>query len=182
MKLLLEQWKRYLKEDDTDNTGHIFGYNIGENQKVFASNEPYTGLKPPNNPNPFKPSGLWYSCGPGWIEWVKSEMPEMFEGYNYLYEIKTSQKVFKIDNKKKLQQFKKKYSSKSMPASMGMIDWESTYNDMAGVEICPYPIAGAENRMSQGMWYYAWEVSSGVIWNKAGIQGEPTLLAEKTRK
>tara|TARA_Y100000310_G_scaffold74466_1_gene70694 strand:- start:3247 stop:3795 length:549 start_codon:yes stop_codon:yes gene_type:complete len=173
MKLLLENWRKYLLTEQTT----FWDYKIRPDQKIFLSSEPWTTFRPASQVKPEyaqqKPTGLWYGCGDSWIEWVKGEMPKKLEEANYLYEVKLGGKILQISNDPEFGNFEANFG---LPSRGGVaINWKKVqkqgYN---GVEICPY---NWERRMESD-WYYPWDVASGCIWNPSGVS-DIVLLAEK---
>ena len=162
MKLLMENWRGYLKEST-----ELFGVPLNDpKQNVFISKDEFTDIRPMEQSTGMKPKGLWYSCGDEWIDWVSGEMPEWLAAANYLYEIEISDDVYEIVSAKGLMQFENLYGV-PMGGGMLQIDWKKVQDDgWAGIQICPYR---SEARYSS-MWYYGWDVASGCIWDPAGLQ------------
>ena len=173
MKLLIENWRKYLLTEQTT----LWDYNIRPDQKIFLSSEPWTAFRSVLQDKPEyaqqKPKGLWYGCGDSWIEWVKGEMPQKLSEANYLYEVKLGEEIIQISNDDEFGNFQSEFG---FPSLAGVaINWkeiqEQEYN---GIEICPY---NWERRMTAD-WYYPWDVASGCIWNPSGVS-DISLLAEK---
>jgi len=166
VKLLLENWQKYLKEDT-----EIFGYHLhDENEKVFLSDKIFTKInKVAQDVTPSflgKPKGLWYSCGDDWIQWASSEMPGMINKANYLYKIEVNyDKIKTVHSEAEFTFLEKEYGAKSMIGGT-VIDWKKLQDDgFAGIEICPY----FNNKRYTAQWYYSWDVASGCIWDPAGL-------------
>ena len=172
MKLLFENWRKFLIKEQSE----LWGHHITPEQKVFISKTPYTEFRNVKQEKPrhpmIKPQGLWYGCGDAWVKWVRSEMPEWLEASNYLYEVKTDGKVLKVSND---EGFKKLESDYGFSSSMGTaIDWELIQKEgYGGIEICPYNWGWRSQN-----WYYGWDVASGCVWDSSSIQ-DVVLLAEK---
>jgi len=174
MKLLLENWRKYLLTEQSE----LWGHQIAPDQKVFISKEPYTNFrntvqKTPDNSRR-KPAGLWYACGDEWIEWTKSEMPEWLESSDYLYEVKLGDGVLRITNAEEFEWLEQKYLRPGR-YNDEVIDWKAIQDDgYSGIEICPYQSHGRYG----SEWYYGWDVASGCIWDSSGI-AEINLIAER---
>ncbi len=111
----------------------------------------------------FKPRGLWYSLGMEWIEFLRDEMPNGAKNRTYLYEIQINpSKVLIIDTEEKFIEFNSIYSIQNDE----YVDWKKVAQSYSGIEIAPYMWTF---RMSH-MWYYGWDVASGCIWKKDGIE------------
>jgi len=143
-----------------------------------------------------KPNGLWYDCDKEWIDWIKDEMPNWVERYNYIYtvhlnksnilELKTEEDVLNFTQEYGYQKGKSVNINElrkrlgydddleyqglydALDGFSGMdIDWEKVASEYAGIEICP---CQWDLRMdSRANWYYSWDIASGCIWNPAGI-------------
>jgi len=179
MKLLIENWRKYLNEDT-----EIFGYYLyDEDEKVFLSDKQFTKInKVVQDVTPSfvgKPKGLWYSCGDDWIQWASSEMPEMINKANYLYKIEVNyDKVKAVHSEAEFRIFEKEYGVKSKPWREITIDWKKLQDDgFAGIEICPY----FNSKRYTAQWYYSWDVASGCIWDPAGLI-DFELIGERENK
>ena len=173
MKLLFENWRKFLIKEQSE----LWGHHITPEQKVFISKTPYTefrNVQQKKPPHPMvKPQGLWYGCGDAWVEWVRSESPEWLEASNYLYEVKTDGKVLKISNDEEFEELEAEFGIQSPFGRL--IDWELIQKEgYGGIEICPYNM----QRRMKSDWYYGWDVASGCIWDSSSIQ-DVVLLAEK---
>jgi len=179
MKLLLENWRKYLLTEQSE----LWGYHIRPEQRVFISKEPYTDFrnvrqKRPQTSNQ-KPNGLWYGCGDDWIQWLRSDMPEWLEESTYLYEIKLGSDVLQVSNDEEFQNLEDEFLVNARFGQKAM-GWELIQkNGYSGIEICPYN-HGRRGVMGSD-WYYGWDVGSGCIWDSRGIV-EITLLAEKSEE
>jgi hypothetical protein len=174
MKMLLENWRKYLINEQRN----LWGYDIRPEQKVFVFEVPYTTFsnKQQTMPqSPFeKPNGIWYGCGDAWIVWLESEMPSWLEDSSYLYEIELGEGILKISTDEEFVQFEKIFLTVSTMGGMRAINWPAVAKIYNGIEICPYNY----NRRMKSNWYYGWDVASGCIWNKKGIAGI-NLLSER---
>jgi hypothetical protein len=109
-----------------------------------------------------KPVGLWYGIGTSWIDWVKSEMPD-WEVENIFELHINDSNIIKIRNMEEILEFDQKYSINH--DYFKTINWIDVAKDYSGIEIAPY-IWKARLKIS---WYYTWDVASGCIWGKNGI-------------
>ena len=187
MKLIFENWRKYLTEQTS-----LFGYDIKPDEKVFVSKNPFSSLKNvtqlPPQPVPGKPKGLWYSCGDEWIEWLEYNMPEWLDAAKYLYRIKLGSGIYHISNEREFEAFEEKYVRlpEAMAAALAGMPDEILNNmktpDFAalqadgytGIEACPY----LHSKRDLSMWYYSWDVASGCIWDSRGIDSVE-LVAER---
>ena len=174
MKLLLENWKKYLLKEQTE----LWGYDIRPNQKVFVAKEPFTGFRNVQQDTPEskweKPQGLWYGCGDAWIKWLGWEQRDWLEASRYLYEIKPAGKILQISNSDEFNKLESDFGFHAGDGAIGGvgIDWKKMQDaGFAGIEICPYM------GRSYG-WYAGWDVASGCIWDSSGI-ADVVLLAEQ---
>lgn len=107
----------------------------------------------------FKPVGLWYSCGPSWLEWIETEMPSWLDRYTAIYEIKVDlRKMVVLRTPLAITGFSAKYGD---PKNDFIIDWPRVAKGNGGIEICPYQWS---SRLVH-TWYYPWDVASGCIWD-----------------
>ena len=89
MKLLLENWRRYLSEAQSES---LFGYTVQPDDKIFLSGAPFDKMKTiqsgQQQKGGHKPLGLWYGCGDGWIKFASQELPSNYmENIKYIYKI-----------------------------------------------------------------------------------------------
>jgi hypothetical protein len=127
-----------------------------------------------------KPHGFWYSIGDEWREWVANEMPHWLGEYHYEVELGDS-KVLVLDTTEKLIRFGRDYSN-----GFQQVDWGRVAETYDGIEINPYRRNFRMERYIESilgeafLWYYAWDVASGCIWNTEkttilAIQGVPSI-------
>jgi hypothetical protein len=164
MKLLMENWRKYLTEGK-----ELFGYEIQDNEKVFVSPEAFEGVRPvTQKPSGFKPTGLWYSCGDEWVDWLESEMPSWLNRVNYLYRIEVNQeRILTLRNPKDFEFIKDNFKSDD---GFG-VNWKKIQDEgYAGIEICPWQSSIKWDFLNYA-WYGGWDVASGCIWDPAGIKG-----------
>lgn len=139
-------------------------FKISSDMRVHMSKNPIYSLEKINyvqKPGP-KPKGFWYGFGDKWIDWIKTEMPE-WKG-EYIYEVDISDsKILQIKNYLELKEFTQEYklSEQIIPGTIYLIDWNRVAFKYDGIEINPY-IRRARLEL---LWYYGWDVASGVVWN-----------------
>jgi len=190
MKLLLENWRAFINEDEGSNSP--LDLELGPERKILALKEPWKGfptgrIKQKTNT---KPEGVWYGCGDSWLKWMAREKPEWLDAVNYVYELELDQEfIMTITNEKEFKKFEWEYWGKAPWQGRGgwndtgptdgqyeMIDWDVLTGQYDGIEICPYL---QQFRMSNSMWYYTWDVASGCIWDSQSLIGEPKLLWQR---
>lgn len=175
MRLLREYIREMLVEQ-----AELWDYPISPNQRIFISPAPFESFRNVAQTPPVisvqKPEGLWYGCGSGWIDFVRTNMPGMIEKAGYLYNIAPSSSVLRIRDDDEFQQFERDFASPELDMiGQQKIDWPLVAATYAGIEICPY---NNKRRMSS-MWYSGWDVASGCIWDASGISAAPVLIADK---
>ena len=187
MKNLIENWQKYLNEQTS-----LFNYEIRPEEKVFISAKKFKTFQNTKQRDQsalsisVKPSGLWYSCGDDWIDFLSHELPSMLQDAKYLYRVELGEGVYQISNEKEFKNFEKKYifTPKHFAnlgfdnSVMGAIDWHAVQNDgFTGIEICPY--LGSQRFQN---WYYPWDVASGCIWDSKGIKNIELIARKKKKK
>lgn len=113
-----------------------------------------------------KPAGLWYSCGPEWVEFLRGELrvsyPERYEGEQFIYEIQPiHEQMIVIRNSRQFEEFTNKFGYED---SDEMIRWDLVSERFAGIEICPHL-----SKMKMHPWYRNWDVASGCIWSRSAV-------------
>jgi len=189
MKLLLENWRVFLKEEESASSP--LDLEVGPNQRILALSEPWKGFPSGiKQETGYKPEGVWYGCGDVWLKWMAQEMPEWLGRVNYVYELKIDYEfVLTITNAKEFKDFEWEYwgsppwkkrvgwSDSGPPdGQYEAIDWDLLTRQDDGIEICPYL---NEFRMSTSNWYYPWDVASGCLWNSEALVSEPKLLWQR---
>lgn len=114
----------------------------------------------------WKPKGLWYALGTGWIDWCISEMPQWLHNTNAFRLKIHADKILFINTLKKLEAFDKKYRQKGK-YGIERINWLAIAKKYHGVEIAPH--FWKRRYDFNFMWYSGWDVASGCIWNKDAI-------------
>jgi len=113
-----------------------------------------------------KPTGIWYACGYDWIRWLQGEQPDWLAGVRHAYLLDVDlRELAVLDTLSKLDDFDGTYGFGR--EHVGQIDWHAVAKLYGGVEICPYQ---RQRRMSL-LWYYGWDVASGVIWSPHALVG-----------
>jgi hypothetical protein len=189
MKLLLENWREYLKEGSEGSSP--LDLEIKPEQKILALSEPWKGFPSDiQQEKGFKPNGVWYGCGDSWLKWMSHEMPEWLDQVNYVYELEINDEFMKvITNAEQFKSFEHEFWARApyqKKTEHGgphggiyqMINWPLLADiDWDGIEICPYLW---EFRLSNSEgWYYPWDVASGCIWDSEALVGEPKLLWQR---
>ena len=178
MKLILENWRKYLTEQT-----EVWGYHIDPQEKTFVSEEPYASFRNVQQETPvhgmMKPEGLWYSCGDSWSEFSKQTWDQV--GGNYLYGLELGDDVLQVSTEEELEQFIDRFLVSGRFG--GVLDWKKIQDEgYAGVEICPYNQEAREFALDGNdryEWYYPWDVASGCIWHARGVKNVE-LVAERT--
>jgi hypothetical protein len=98
--------------------------------------------------------------------------------YKYIHKLNIDRNVLTdIRNKDKnklledFDLFNKKYGKDSS------INWKKVSEDYGGIEICPF----LKKRREKNVWYWAWDVASGCIWNTKSIIKNTELIYEKKK-
>ena len=173
MKLLLENWNRFLTEDDS-----IFNYIINPDEKTFLTRVPFGEMKnieSSQQKTGFKPQGLWYGCGDEWLKWSRRELPsDYINSMKHIYKIElnyatinekdTYDRVLKLSTPEEMSDFDYEYGTENY--SDRGIDWKRVSIDYGGIEICPYQ----QDEAKFLNWYYSWDVASGCVWDKGAVK------------
>jgi hypothetical protein len=146
-------------------------------------------LKPDGEPH-LKPPGFWYEVNDSWFEWCKVEMPHWVgladpstkgkklprdrQPYTLRYWVSVQEaNLLYISDTTQFDEFVRIYGYDRLDSARFMgrpdyIDWIEVANaGYDGVEISPYLW---ERRLEGGLWYYGWDVASGVVWNPKNIK------------
>ena len=191
MKLLLENWREYIKEGAGDSSP--LDLKVGPNQRILALSEPWKGFPSDikqEKDGAHKPNGVWYGCGDSWLKWISMNMTSRLDKVNYVYELELDQEfVLTITNAKEFKTFEWEYWGAAPWQKRGgwsdsgppdgqyeRIDFNLLAGQYDGIEICPYL---PEFRMSTSNWYYSWDVASGCLWNSEALVSEPKLLWQR---
>jgi len=182
MKLLLENWREYIKEGSEGSSP--LDLEIKPEQKILALSEPWKGFPSGiKQEKGAKPNGVWYGCGDSWLKWMSQEMPKWLDQVNYVYELEINDEFMKvITNAEQFENFEREFWARApyqekTSRRIDWIDWPLLADiDWDGIEICPYLW---EFRLSNSGWYYPWDVASGCIWNSEALVGDPKLLWQR---
>ncbi len=140
----------------------------------------------------FKPYGLWFACGDAWIQFITGEQYAPHE-YKYLYEVKLRKKhILTINTLAQLHNFQKQYGHAEQVKHLDYgkllferrrvyivqdyhyIDWKKVQDaGYTGVVICPFLLSKTNittENIAQYFWYWAWDIASGVVWNKDAVK------------
>lgn len=92
----------------------------------------------------YNPVGLWYSCGSSFYEYIYNDALKndfRYKNFHWLplhvYSLDLDEiKIEKINSCKKFYKFSSKYKNKNITKTY--IDWKKVYQNLDGLEICPY--------------------------------------------
>jgi len=154
----------------------LFKKEVKEKDKIVFLKAPFDSIKVEAQKIHFKPKGLWYGCGTGWLDFASSDYHEGLGKYVYKLELNYSN-MLKITNNKQLLDFTSEFSVDDLH-----IDWTKVASKYDGIEICPYLY---DMRMDdRTSWYYSWDVASGCIWKQSALKKAELIATydEKTDK
>lgn len=156
---------------------------IDEDDKVFASSEPFdpsllketlsahranmaAHIEPEPSP-PNKPSGLWYSCGWDWLDWMIRNMPAWAIAAKRCYKMTLRMdKMLTVADGKQLLAFTRAFGGR--PSYRGPVpDWAPVSKRFWGFEMCPFLHEFSHSR--EVGWIRGWDVSSGCVWDERAI-------------
>lgn len=120
-----------------------------------------------------KPAGVWYAIGGEWIRFCASDMPQWLTAAPRVYALSLDRAhLIELHDTETTQQFTAWYGAGA--GDTATIDWptvrESGGVKPSGVEIDPY-----DYTFRYEMWYYQWDIASGVIWDPAALVGVHAL-------
>src|SRR3989338_1104729 len=135
----------------------------------------------------WKPRGLWYGCGTGWLDWGLEELAGRKPPRGgrrpvghlccYLYQIilTPQAKILHIRSLKELLSFHRKYGGcqHNLQHNYEGIKWRQVAADFHGIEMCPYFHLTPKQQLTYPElydWYRTWEMASGCLWNNRVIQ------------
>lgn len=113
-----------------------------------------------------KPNGIWYQVDDEWEKWIEGENWAPRE-YKHKYLVGTSKaNILKLSTAEEVIEFQESYKARMYPeATIYNIDWGKVQGIWDGIEISPY-FHELRSRVNVDMlWYYGWDVASGVVWN-----------------
>jgi len=157
-----------------------------ETERYFFSPTQFVGMRlEDQKPAYFKPTGLWYACGPEWLDWSEYNWTSQVDDWRYLYKLTLGKKILRLQTSQETVRFARKYATDVRGRSLregvdlrGLfnLDWPRVAERYNGIEICPYHW-GLRDEM---LWYSTWDVASGCIWNPAGLRNvELVATAER---
>lgn len=122
--------------------------------------------------NDLKPNGFWFSIGDEWVDWCKSEMPHWVEEHDYSLQLGTIDRIFIISSVEDAILLDMNYSIDK--SYRRRIDWQRLARHADGIIVLNYHEIKAELRqrgtLLNFMFFAAWDVSSGCIWNLNAIK------------
>jgi hypothetical protein len=154
---------------------------LDSSKRYTVSNTPITGVRNTAGEleTRMKPAGLWYACGPEWIDWLESEMPDWLENVRFVYEVVPNFKeILELNSVQDIRDFDAKYGVGSPYARRGSsyeVRWQDVAEGVDGIEICPYQWSLRDSEVG---WYATWDVASGCIWRPGGVK-ELRLVAKR---
>jgi len=173
MKILLENFRQYLDADEDA----LAGLSFKEMSQTLGSSMGGAKLtltdsllqdRTYEQGSTMKPNGIWYAKGNSWMEFVRTEMPDMTKNAKYVYAIGFDKsKVLRITSGKQAERvtYTFKDYELSRKANVNIVDWDRiTKIGKAGVEFMPY-----ERRYFSAdyttAWYLGIDIPSGCIWD-----------------
>jgi len=128
-----------------------------------------------------KPDGIWYACGTDWLDFLEMEMGGPSKEEYQVWALKIDMtKIKALTTPKEISHFSWKYRNidRFLANSKDkVVDWTAASKDFAGIECCPYPVGDFRLEI-ENIWYTAFDVPSGCIWDPAAITNS-ILVAEK---
>tara|TARA_Y100000310_G_C20484886_1_gene716421 strand:+ start:337 stop:957 length:621 start_codon:yes stop_codon:yes gene_type:complete len=188
MKLLLENWREYLKErvlepiEDVDISDVPHGLDFAEvrthlsnhfgKAKITLTDSPLDLKSNYEQSGTMKPNGIWYGCGTTWLKFIDREMSgwtPVFGTQIWSLKIDMSN-VKELTTTKEIDRFSMHYKDAEKYYRMHdvHVDWSLAEHHFDGIECCPYPVGDWEFKMKY-MWYYGIDIASGCIWNTKAI-------------
>lgn len=118
-----------------------------------------------------KPKGLWYGIDNEWLDWCEGNMEEWIKNEIIELDVDLS-KMLILETPDQLKAFSDKYSYEIIPHStIKYIDWAKIAQDYSGIEIRNYyDLKYYDQFMRWEVWFMAWDVSSGCIWDLSIIK------------
>lgn len=129
-----------------------------------------------------KPKGLWYACGPQWIEFVAYNLRDRFTGINYLYRLDVDEsRLLHVRSSRQAERLTRELGvpdPEEDPSDLDYwrVDWRRVAERYAGFEACPYSRGGSLQ------WYELLDVPSGVVWDPTAIRGAELVWSRPTRR
>lgn len=134
--------------------------------RITLSPTPISELRTVKHQSPYrlKPFGLWYSFGKTWLQWCKDNNfgPE----YKFAYKIDIDKtNILLLQTPEDIDNFYDKYHSQLDPFNFHL-NWQEVAKTHKGIEM---PIYHEDCRYKH-LWYSAWDIASGVIWDATAIR------------
>ena len=177
MNNILENFRRYLDTDESAVVDLSYSEMVRElNKKMPRAKLALTSgtIQDANDTQGghLKPNGLWYSCGTDWLKFVETEMPELQETATMVYAIGYEPgKMLRVTSPKQAERVSYRY----LDYDSKRVDWGKVSTKYAGIECCPYPVG--DKTKIDNLWYYAFDMASGCIWDASAISNT-ILVAE----
>lgn len=127
--------EKYIKNNDL--------IHVGNSPKILKEKMNYEQKKC------FKPTGLWYSYGSEWIDWIYYEMPSFVE--NYIFKLTICEKNLLRISSKNIVDFD---------------DWDVNW-EKYNKSVFDFP--NYKRILTENLWYSTIDVSSGCITKKDGL-------------
>jgi len=153
---------------------------------ILSSNREYNFDREQSKDN--KPRGLWYAKGFEWIDLLIENIGGIFPlaKYTRLYEIEVTDKVLKLIDEKDAIQFTKEYGVKTdfdkeyFDEIYSEIDWKKVATNYSGIELSTQLALNSHYTKRKRIleWTSGWDIGSGCIWDKSGID-KITLIMEE---
>jgi hypothetical protein len=129
-----------------------------------------------------KPRGLWYAIDNEWIEWCEGNTDGWIKNGIIELEIDIS-KMLIVETAEQLREFFDKFNYE-VCKGIRYIDWGKIAQNYSGLEIRNYHNLKCGNAipMMDSTWFWAWDVSSGCVWDLSIIKSFSHCALEKTEK
>lgn len=124
----------------------------------------------------YKPRGFWFACGSDWIDWVRRQEIDRFDG-DYIYRISVDRsRIAHLLTEGDVRRFHRHFAT--ITSDGALIDWRRVAFDYDGILICPYQ-PSLRNKLE---WYGGWDVASGCLWRWEAIVGVEDISALETQQ
>ena len=135
------------------------------------------------NPDDFKPHGLWVSVedGNGWADWCRTEEFNVESlGYCYKLVLSPDARILTLENIDDIEAFQKWYGHRKHEF-IHTLNWERVAQDgFQGVMFAPYEKELSYMRVDK-TWYYSIDCSSGCIWDLSVIDTYSSIVGSYAR-
>ena len=131
--------------------------------------QPFQRLTTPPRQLPrTKPHGRWYSVGPAWLDWVRTEMPGWERKLHFRLTLDRS-RLLVLSTVDEMMAFTHEFTDKDCPLRERhpgvTIDWKRVAESYGGIEVSEYD----SSYYPKPMWYSMWDCASGVVWDDSVI-------------